>query len=179
MNLHYISDNKYMNINQVLNEEFKLSVKLKNKLISNHLVLLNGIFVDTRTNISKGDFIEIILDYPEDNSNIVATDIPLDIIYEDEYLLVINKPAGIAVHPSILHFDDSLSNGVKFYYNQIGLQKKIRPVTRIDLNTSGLVVFAKNEFIQEALIRQMSNNLFKKTYICLADGLVTPKKRFY
>lgn len=179
MNLHYISDNKYMDINQVLNEEFKLSSRLRNKLISNNLVLLNGVFVDTRTRISKGDVIDIILDYSEDNSNIVATNIPLNIVYEDEHLLVVNKPAGIAIHPSILHFSDSLSNGIKFYYDQIGLTKKIRPVTRIDLNTSGLVIFAKNEFIQEELIRQMINNSFKKAYLCLANGLITPKKRFY
>lgn len=179
MNLHYVSDNKYMNINQVLNEEFKLSSRLKNKLIANHLVLLNGAFSDTRLLINNGDIIDVILDYPEDNSNIVSTDIPIDIIYEDNHLLIVNKPAGIAVHPSILHFFDSLSNGVKFYYDKIGLKKKIRPVNRLDLNTSGLVVFAKNEFIQESLIRQMSNNSFKKTYLCLATGLVNPKKRIY
>lgn len=179
MNLHYVSDNKYKNINQVLNEEFKLSCRLKNKLISNHLILLNGLPSDTRISINNGDIIDIILDSPEDNSNIIATNIPLDIIYEDAYLLVINKPAGIAVHPSILHYSDSLSNGIKFYYDKIGLKKKIRPVNRLDLNTSGLVVFAKNEFIQECLIKQMSNNCFKKTYLCLATGLVNPTKRMY
>ena len=176
MNLHYISDNKYKNINQVLNNEFKISSRLKSKLISNQLILLNGTFVDTRTSISKGDTIDIILDYPENNSNIIATNMFLNIIYEDDYLLIINKPAGIAVHPSILHYEDSLSNGVKFYYDKIGLAKKVRPVTRIDLNTSGLVVFAKNEFIQENLIRQMSNNSFKKIYLCLAEGIVAPEK---
>jgi 23S rRNA pseudouridine1911/1915/1917 synthase len=176
MNLHYISDNKYKNINQVLNDEFKISSRLKSKLISNQLILLNGTFVDTRTSISKGDTIDIILDYPENNSNIIATNMFLNIIYEDDYLLIINKPAGIAVHPSILHYEDSLSNGVKFYYDKIGLAKKVRPVTRIDLNTSGLVVFAKNEFIQENLIRQMSNNSFKKIYLCLAEGIVAPEK---
>lgn len=179
MNLHYISDNKYNNINQVLNEEFKLSSRLKNKLILNKLVLLNGNSVDTRSSISTGDIVDVILNYDEDNSNIVPTNIPLDIVYEDNYLLVVNKPAGIAVHPSILHFSDSLSNGVKFYYDTIGLKKKIRPVTRIDLNTSGLVVFAKNEFIQEALIKQMTDNSFKKTYLCLVTGTLIPKKRIY
>lgn len=177
MNLHYVSDNKYKNINQVLNEEFKLSSRLKNKLISNHFVLLNGLPSDTRISINTSDVIDVILDYSEDNSNIASTDIPLNIIYEDEFLLVVNKPAGIAVHPSILHFSDSLSNGIKFYYDKIGLKKKIRPVNRLDLNTSGLVIFAKNEFIQECLIRQMSNNSFKKTYLCLTNGLVKPKKR--
>ena len=102
----------------------------------------------------------------------------LDIVYEDEHLLAINKPAGIAVHPSILHFDDSLSNGVRFYFDSIGLKKKIRPVNRIDLNTSGLVLFAKNEYIQECLIKQMASNTFRKTYLCLVNGTLDAKKRY-
>ncbi len=72
----------------------------------------------------------------------------LDIIYEDDSYIVINKPANMPVHPSMDHFTDSLSNGVKYYFDSIGLKKKIRPVNRLDRNTSGLVMFAKNEYIQ-------------------------------
>ncbi len=178
MNLTYIVKEDIC-INKVLNEYLNLSARLKNKLIKNKLVLLNGSFVDTRTIAHKGDNILVVLDSAEDNSNIVATKIDLNIVYEDEHLLAINKPAGIAVHPSILHFDDSLSNGVKYYFDSIGLKKKIRPINRIDLNTSGLVLFAKNEYIQECLIRQMSSNLFNKTYLCLAMGIFENKKRNY
>lgn len=67
----------------------------------------------------------------------------LKIIYEDEALLIIDKPAGIPVHPSILHYTNSLSNGVKYYFDSINLKKKIRPVNRLDRNTSGIVIFAK------------------------------------
>ena len=100
---------------------------------------------------------------------------PLDIIYEDEYLLVINKPAGIAIHPSILHYNDSLSNGVKFYFDKLGLKKKIRIVNRLDRNTSGLVIFAKNEYIQECLIRQMKTKEFKKEYLAIVEGILPNK----
>ena len=91
----------------------------------------------------------------------------LDIIYEDEWLLVINKPAGITIHPSILHFDNSLSNGIRYYFDKINLKKKIRVVNRLDKDTSGLVVFAKCEYIQEIL---NTSNDMKKEYLCLCSG---------
>ena len=174
MNLIY-KVNIERSINDILNKEFSLSTRLKNKLINLKLVLLNRIFVDTRYIANPGDIISVVLDYNEDNSNIVATKMDLDIIYEDEHILAISKPAGIPVHPSILHFEDSLSNGVKYYFDCIGLKKKIRPVNRIDLNTSGLVLFAKNEYIQECLIRQMRNNSFKKTYLAVILGKLEKK----
>ena len=99
----------------------------------------------------------------------------LNTIYEDDWLLVVNKPAGIAIHPSILHYSDSLCNGIRFYFDTIGLKKKIRPVNRLDLNTSGLVVFAKCEYIQECLISQMKNNEFKKEYLAICKGYFEKK----
>ena len=176
MNLKYVVE-KEISINQILAEQFQFSTRLKNKLIKNKCVLLNNVFVDTRIIPCIGDTIAIILDSPEDNSNIVPTKMKLDIVYEDEHLLAINKTAGVAVHPSILHFNDSLSNGVKFYFDSIKLKKKIRPINRIDLNTSGLVLFAKNEYVQECLIRQMNSNTFRKTYLCIIDGILDNKKR--
>ena len=158
-------------INQIIKEKFNLSSRLFYKLIKNKLVSLNYKPIDTRTIPSNGDIITIDLNYEENNSNIVPTKMDLNIIYEDEFLLILNKPAGIAVHPSILHYNDSLSNGVKFYFDSINLHKKIRPVNRLDLDTSGLIVFAKNEYIQENLIRQMNDGSFKKEYLCLAEGV--------
>ena len=178
MNLNYKVE-KSMTINQILNEHFDISARLKNKLIKNKYVLRNGYFEDTRTVVNIGDIITIILDSPEDNSNIVPSEMNLNIVYEDSHLLVLNKPAGIAVHPSILHFDNSISNGIKYYFDSIGLHKKIRPVNRIDLNTSGLVLFAKNEYVQECLIKQMASRMFEKTYICIVNGILDNKKRNY
>lgn len=116
------------------------------------------------------------LNYEETSDNILSVYIPLDIVYEDDAFLIINKPAGIPVHPSLHYYNNSLSNGVKFYFDKIGLNKKIRPVNRLDKDTSGLVVFAKNEYIQECLIRQMQNNQFKKEYIALLDGILEQKE---
>ena len=125
---------------------------------------------DTRKKVLENDIISIDFNYEEDNSNIVPTKMNLDIIYEDDWLLIVNKPAGIAIHPSILHYSDSLSNGIKFHFDSISLNKKIRPVNRLDSDTSGLVVFAKCEYIQECLILQMKNHIFQKEYLAICEG---------
>ena len=171
MTLKYIVANiNYQNINQILKQEFRISARLQHKLITGKHVVLNGSVTDTRSSVSKNDIITVNLDFEEESKNIVSTKMKLNIIYEDDALLVLNKPAGVAVHPSILHYEDSISNGVKFYFESIGLKRKIRPVTRLDLNTSGLIVFAKNEYVQECLIQQMNSHIFKKEYIAIVDG---------
>ena len=176
MKLEYlVENNKYKNINEILSLEFKISARLKNKLIRKNMIFLNGTVCDTRTNINIGDKLVIDLNYNEDNSNIVPKEMPLDIVYEDEWLLAINKPSGIAIHPSILHFDNSLSNGIRFYFDKIGLKKKIRPINRLDKDTSGLVIFAKCEYIQESLSLQMKEDFFKKKYLSLCSGLFDKK----
>ena len=176
MYLEYkVIDNKYTNINQILKQEFKLSARLMHKVISNKFVLLNNIPIDTRTIPNKGDIIKVDLNYEEENDNIVPTKMELNILYEDDSLLILNKPAGLAVHPSILHFADSLSNGVRFYFDSIGLKKKIRPVNRLDLDTSGIIIFAKNEYIQECLIKQMNSHTLEKEYIAIVSGILNEK----
>ena len=100
----------------------------------------------------------------------------LNIIYEDDYLLILNKPAGIAIHPSALHFYDTLSNGVKYYFDIMGIHKKIRIVNRLDKDTSGIVIFAKNEYVQELLSLQMKSNSFKKEYIGVLEGILETSK---
>ena len=132
MKLKYlVKNNKYKNINEILSLEFKLSTRLKNKLIKNNRIFLNDNVCDTRIPVKIGDKLIIDFNYNEDNSNIVPTEMNLDIVYEDEWLLVVNKPSGITIHPSILHFNNSLSNGIRFYFDKIGLKKKIRPVNRL------------------------------------------------
>ena len=171
MILEYIvSDKKYKDINQILKQEFKISARLLHKLIIAKHVMLNKTIVDTRSLVTIGDVIHVNLDFEEESDNIISTEMKLNIIFEDDALLILNKPAGIAVHPSVLHYKDSLSNGVKFYFESIGLKRKIRPVNRLDLNTSGLIIFAKNEYVQECLIQQMNKHVFEKEYIAIVLG---------
>lgn len=177
MILRYVksdSDN-YLTIRQVINSEFNISYNLLVKLKKNKKIFLNGINTYIDKNIKDGDEISIIIDFEEDNSNIVPAKMDLSILYEDEALLIIDKPAGIPVHPSILHYDNSLSNGIKYYFDNINLNKKIRPVNRLDRNTSGIVIFAKNEYVHDALSKQMQNDIFLKEYITICNGLFEEK----
>ncbi len=166
-----VIDNKYYNLKELLKVYFQISDKLITKLKKNKRILLNNKFTYLDHELKVNDFIEINLDFEEISENIEPNnDIYLEIVFEDEAMLIINKQAGVPVHPSINHFNDSLSNGVQYYFNTINLKRKIRPVNRLDKNTSGLVIFAKNEYIQELLIKQMKSNLFKKEYLSILNG---------
>ena len=171
LKLTYIKkDNKYKTIRQVLKKEFNISNRLLIKLKKENKIFLNGnnLYLDYILNYN--DKIEVLIDFKENSPNIKPVKMNLNIIYEDEYFIVLDKPSNIPIHPSILHYEDTLSNGLKYYFNENKIDKKIRPVNRLDRNTSGLVIFAKNEYIQELFIKQMSNHLIHKEYIALLEG---------
>lgn len=170
------NENIYKTIKEVLKLEFSMSDRLLLKLKKNQKIFLNNEINYINHIIKPGDLIECDLDYEEDNSNIVPTYMNLSILYEDEAYLIIDKPTGIPVHPSCDHYTDSLSNGIRYYFDQIGLYKKIRPVNRLDKDTSGLVIFAKNEYIQECLIKQMKSKEFIKKYIAVIEGNLNKKE---
>ena len=163
-------DDNFSNLKELLKAHFNISDRLLLKLKKNNKILVNGKIANINSSLLPDDLVEVLLDFEEDNSNIIPVKMDLNILYEDDALLIINKPAGIPVHPSMDHFTDSLSNGVRYYFDTINLKKKIRPVNRLDRNTSGIVIFAKNEYIQECLVRQMKSGLFKKEYIAICEG---------
>lgn len=173
MKLNYIVQeaDSFFNVKEVLKVKFEVSDRLLLKLKKNNKIFLNNVPCSINDKIRSGDVVSFIIDFEEDNSNIVPTKINLDILYEDEAYIVINKPSGIPVHPSMLHYENSLSNGVKYYFDKIGLKKKLRPVNRLDKDTSGIVIFAKNEYVQECLVRQMKNKTFVKEYIAICEGI--------
>ena len=173
MELNYIVKKSDTSIKQILKNEFNMSERFILKLKTNKCIYINNVCMPIHSSINEGDTLSIKENFIEDSDGIVSNyNITLNILFEDDYLLILDKPAGIAVHPSILHYDNSLSNGVKSYFEKIGLRKKIRPVNRLDKDTSGIVIFSKNEYIQECLVRQMSNNIFKKKYIAILEGLL-------
>ncbi len=173
MEFKYTVKDSDKSIKQILKNELNMSERYILKLKKNKCIQINGQSVHINYPIFDGDILYIFENFAEDSSNIVPNqDIPLKILFEDEYLLIVDKQPGIPVHPSILHYENSLSNCVKYYFNQIGLNKKIRPVNRLDKDTSGIVLFAKNDYIQECLVKQMKSNTFKKYYIAILEGIV-------
>lgn len=137
MKLQYIVTNSnYKTIKQVLKEEFKISDRLLLKLKTNQKIYQNHKVTTVYSSVHINDVIEVFLDTQEDSSNIVPVKMDLDILYEDDGLLILDKGSNLPVHPSRMHYEDSLSNGVSYYFHQIGLNKKIRPVNRLDKDTS-------------------------------------------
>ena len=164
MDLNYTVHNE-INIRQVLREHFGISNRLLLKLKKNKKIYINNsnnIYLDMA--VKENDLIKINLDFEEDNSNIVPTKMDLKILYEDECLLIIDKPPHMPVHPSLNHYENSLSNGVKYYFDSINLHRLIRPINRLDKDTSGIVMFAKNEYIQSRLTNYI------KEYIAIVVG---------
>lgn len=168
---------KHTTIRQVLMNEFNLSDRLILRLKRANQIYLNGIPTHIHHETNINDVISVDISFEEECENIVPTKMDLDILYEDDGLLIINKAPNTPVHPSLNHYEDSLSNGIKYYFTSQGLKRKIRPINRLDKDTSGIVLFAKNEYIQECLIKQMKTNKFEKEYLALVDGIVTKDKQ--
>ena len=152
--------------------EFNLSSKLQSKLIRNEKIYKNNNVVDTRNDISIGDTILVDLNMEEDNSNIVPTKMPLDIVFEDENLLIINKQSGLVVHPAPGHMNDTLVNALLVDYPLT--DDLLRPgiVHRLDKDTSGLMLVAKNEETKEALSMMLKKKEVKRTYLALVEGVI-------
>ena len=110
----------------------------------------------------------------EKESTIAPEKIPLDIRYEDEYILIVNKPAGMLVHPTTFEQTGTLANAVIYHYNELGLNADYHPLHRLDRNTSGLVAIAKLPQMQYQLAKNGKIN-FHREYFALASGNLTPK----
>lgn len=171
-----VSNNKYAIVKDVLQKEFKFSKRLILKLKKENRILVNGVPQFVNFSLKDDDIVKVDLNFEEECDNIVLYEMDLDVVYEDDFLIILNKPPKIETHPTVLNFDKTLSNGLKFYFDKIGLKRKIRPVNRLDKDTSGLIVFAKNQFVQEELVKQMKNNSFVKEYIAVVEGAVLQDK---
>jgi 23S rRNA pseudouridine1911/1915/1917 synthase len=148
------------------------------ELISGGFVTVNGKTAKSSLKLVPGDKVDVIIP-PEPHSTLEAEDIPLKIVYEDADLLVIDKPAGLAVHPAPGTPSHTLVNAILNYLPGIaGDADTLRPgiVHRLDKDTSGLILVAKNRAAQANLSDQFKNRTVKKTYIVLVKGKLTPEK---
>lgn len=145
---------KNLSIKQLVRSNFTFSSRLMTKLKQNHLVSLNGGEVQWWIAPSEGDVISILL--PEEKSDFPPEDIPISVIYEDSDLLVINKQPGVVVHPTKGKPCHTIANGLMKKMLDEGESYKIRFVNRLDMNTSGLLIVAKNSHAQDSLTKQMN-----------------------
>lgn len=173
MQIDYQVINQTKDVYNVLKGAMKLSGRLITKLKTSGRILLNGNPARTTDKVTIGDFVSVSLDLIEE-SYITPENIPLSIIYEDEHLLAVCKPPHMPVHTSAGHQTGTLAQAVLWHYQNQGLSIKIRPINRLDRDTSGLVLFAKNPHIQEQIIRQMKENKVHKAYLGIVHGFMSP-----
>lgn len=156
----------------------ELSRSTIKKLIDENKVLINDAGCKASYKVKIGDFIQITeLDLTD--SEIVPTEMKLDIIYEDDDVLVINKPSGLVVHPAPGHYKDTLVNGLMYHIKSLSnVNGEARPgiIHRIDKDTSGLLMVAKNNYAHLKLSEELKNHKTKREYIALVDGVIKNKR---
>ena len=154
----------------LLRTKFKFSSRLLTKLKYQHLVFLNGEEVAGWITPEIGDVLSIKL--PEEKSDFPVEDIPIYPVFEDDDLLVLNKQPGVIVHPTKGHPSHTIANGLMKYMEDTEQMFKIRFVNRLDMDTTGLLIVAKNSHSQDNLTKQMKANTVEKRYIAVANGII-------
>lgn len=152
----------------ILKNHFGFSSAMITRLKKGDGILLNGKKEYVVKEVKTGDVLKITLPR-ELSENIVPNDIPLDILYEDNDILAVNKPADMPTHPSVRHYEGTLANAVMHYYKHTPFT--FRAVTRLDRDTSGVVVIAKNAVAADRLSKQLQSGEFYKEYMAMCVGV--------
>ena len=137
-------------------------------------ILLDGMRVTTACRPAAGQVLSVRVADPDGQGDMVPTPGPLDIVYEDGDLLVLNKAPGVLVHPGPGHYSDTLCNYIAWYYKKAGISADVHPVQRLDKGTSGLLVVAKHPHAQEVLKEQLHTPQFRRTYLAVCEGAPQP-----
>ena len=147
-------------------------------------IWVNGVCVFQNTILQAGDELKVQIREQENSDGIVSVELPLDIVYEDEDLLVINKPAGMPIHPSLHNYDNSLGNALAWYFKKQGKPFVFRCINRLDRDTSGLTLVAKH-MVSGAILSHMVAAKSKegleaegihREYLAIVEGHVSPEK---
>ncbi len=153
----------------ILARRFHFSRKLLQKIMIGQNVWLDGKFVFLNTRGQAGQTLVVKISQAED-STIEGENLPLDIIYEDNLFLAVNKPPGQVVHPNSLYKSGTLANAVVGYWESKGESRPFRPISRIDRNTSGIVLIAKSRYAHQQLARISAKNQVEKKYFGIVGG---------
>lgn len=135
-------------------------------------ILVNGNHVTVRESLHMGDCLTIKFPPEQRNNTIIPENIQLDIVYEDEYILVLNKPPFMASIPSREHHRKTLANALLYYYDQIGLHATIHIVNRLDRDTSGLMIVAKNSHVHHLFSLEQKKGTIHRQYEAIVHGII-------
>lgn len=167
-------DVEKVRIDKYLSEKLEYSRSIIGHMLKDGNILVNGKIVKPSFLVTVGDVVEIVKEF-EKHSDVVPTKMDLEIIYEDEHIMVINKPTGVVVHPGSGNFTNTLANGLMYYTNNLSdVNGESRPgiVHRLDKDTSGLMLVAKTNKAHEILADDFKIHAIKREYIALLCGVL-------
>lgn len=162
-------------IRDFLKEELSLSTRLIRGAAIDKRIKVNGVPVKMNHVVSEGDDIEIKLS-KEESQDFEPEKMDLNIVYEDEDILVLNKEPFMVVHPTKSHLTGTLANGILYYSKETGQNFIVRLVSRLDMNTSGLIIIGKNQYAHMTLSNEMKTDRFQKRYIAIVHGNLKEKQ---
>ena len=139
-------------------------------------ILVNGVHYYMRQELSTGDHLQVRICETKNSEKIPPTNLPLDIIYEDEDLLVLNKPAGMPLHPSLNNYTNSIANALAYYFQSQGKPFIFRCCNRLDRDTSGLTIVSKHLVSGSILSDMTKYREVHREYLAIARGSVTPSE---
>lgn len=139
-------------------------------------ILLNGIWTYVNTKLSVGDTLTLTLKEDASSEKIPPVDHPLQILYEDEDILVLNKPADMPIHPSLNNYENTLANAVAYYYDSQNIPFVFRCINRLDRDTTGVTILAKNPFSAGILSEMVRNREIHREYLAIANGIFDAKE---
>jgi 23S rRNA pseudouridine1911/1915/1917 synthase len=161
-----------MELRTILQRRLMISRKLLSRLkLTEEGITVNGIRRYISHHVQAGDKVQVRME-EEASDDILPQDIPVDVLFEDDHLLIVNKPAGLIVHPTTGHWANTLANGIVFMWLERGLRIRFRPIHRLDRETSGVLAVAKNPYVHQNVSEQMKANTVDKEYIALVHGYV-------
>lgn len=139
-------------------------------------ILLDGVRAITGQRAAAGQVLSVRMDDPGRSDALIPTPGPVDVVYEDGDILVVNKAPGIPVHPGPGSGRETLCNYIAWHYQQKGVGAGVHPVHRLDRGTSGLMVVAKHPLAQERLKHQLHSQGFRRIYLAVCDGVPEPRQ---
>ncbi len=176
--LHLTVEESGTRLDKYVNEQCpELSRTRAQKLIEEGHITVNSQIAKSSLKLQAGDVLDIVIPPPA-STTLTPEDIPLSIVYEDRDLLVVDKPAGMTVHPAPGHYEHTLVNAILAHLPGLSAGESTRPgiVHRLDKDTSGLIIVAKNEAAHMRLADQFKNRSVTKIYQALVQGRVTPEE---
>jgi 23S rRNA pseudouridine1911/1915/1917 synthase len=159
----------------LVKEAIQIPKKLLHDLRMEKGIKLNGSIVNWNSEVKKNDRL-LIKCFKAEEFGVIPEEMELQVLFEDEHLLIVNKPVGIDSHPNSPHQVGTLANGVAFHWMAMGLQAKVRHIHRLDRDTSGALVFAKNPLTSALLDAMLEKREIKRTYLAYVEGLIKKKK---